>query len=58
MNNSTKKSGIKLAIDWMKCVKMDIPYSRWVMFSLGVYVLAEAVNKLTEAIIKLHMVLQ
>jgi hypothetical protein len=47
MKCSTDKPGIKLVIDWIKGVRMDIPYSRWVMFSIGVYVLAAALDKLS-----------
>jgi hypothetical protein len=50
MNDSTKRPGIKLAIDWLKGLKMDIPHSRWVMFAIGVYVLAAAFDKVAGAI--------
>lgn len=58
MNDSTKRPGIKLAIDWLKGVKMDIPHSRWVMFSIGVYVLAAALDKLIGAVVALLPVLR
>jgi hypothetical protein len=50
MNDSTKRPGIKLAIDWLKGLKMDIPHSRWVMFAIGVYALAAAFDKIAGAI--------
>ena len=53
MNDSTNRPRIKLAIDWIKGIKMDIPHSRWVMFAIGVYVLAAAVDKLTVAVVAL-----
>lgn len=49
-DDSTNRPGIKLVIDWLKGVKMDIPYSKWVMFSIGVYVLAAAFDKLSAAL--------
>lgn len=49
MDDTTKRPRIKLAIDWLKGVKMDIPYSRWVMFSIGVYVLTCALEKVISA---------
>jgi hypothetical protein len=50
MNDTSKKPGIKLAIDWLKGLKMGFPNSRWVMFSIGVYVLAAAAEKLITAL--------
>lgn len=50
MNHSTKSRGIKLAIEWLKGVRMDIPHSKWVMFSIGVYVLAAALDKAAVAL--------
>ena len=41
---------MKLAIEWLKGLKMDIPHSKWVMFSIGVYVLAAAFDKIAAAI--------
>ena len=52
-NDSTSRPGIKVAIDWLKGVKMDIPYSRWVMFAIGAYVLAAALDKLAAAFVVL-----
>ncbi|QNB08333.1 hypothetical protein G5S34_17280 [Herbaspirillum frisingense] len=52
-NSSTRRPGIKLAIDWLKGVKMDIPYSRWVMFAIGTYVLCAAFDKLAAALCSL-----
>jgi hypothetical protein len=50
MNDSTKRPHIKLAVDWLKGLKMDIPHSRWVMFAIGVYVLAAAFDKVASAL--------
>jgi len=50
MNDSTKRPGIKLAIDWLKGLRMDIPHSKWVMFAIGVYVLAAAFDKIAAAV--------
>ena len=58
MNDSTKRQGIKLAIDWLKGLRMDIPHSKWVMFSIGVYVLAAAFDKVAAAIGALIPLLQ
>lgn len=58
MDHNTKRPGIKLAIDWLKGMKMDIPYSRWVMFCIGVYVLAAAFDKLAGAAAALTQVLR
>lgn len=41
---------MKLVIEWLKGLKMDIPHSKWVMFSIGVYVLAAAFDKAAAAI--------
>lgn len=41
---------MKLAIEWLKGLKMDIPHSKWVMFSVGVYVLAAAFDKIASAV--------
>lgn len=53
MNDSTKPASIKLAIDWLKGIRMNIPHSRWVMFSIGAYVLAAALGKIVESAIPL-----
>lgn len=53
MNHSTKPAGIRLAIDWLKGLRMHIPNSKWVMFSIGAYVLALAFAKVVEAILPL-----
>nr|WP_315249332.1 hypothetical protein [uncultured Duganella sp.] len=58
MNDSTKRPGIKLAIEWLKGMKMDIPHSKWVMFCIGVYVLAAAFDKLAAAAVTLVPVLK
>jgi hypothetical protein len=50
VNDSTNKPRIKVVIDWLKGIKMDIPYSRWIMFSLGVYVLSAAFDKVAAAL--------
>jgi hypothetical protein len=52
-NDSTNRPGIKLAIDRFKGLKMDIPYSRWVMFAIGMYVLAAAFDKIAGALVTL-----
>lgn len=44
-NDTTKTSGIRLAIDWLRGMKMHIPNSKWVMFTIGIYVLAAAFEK-------------
>ena len=49
-NDTTRAPGIKLAIDWLKGMRMHIPYSKWVMFTLGVYVLACALDRVSAAI--------
>lgn len=53
MNDSTKPAGIKLAIDWLKGIRMHIPHSKWVMFTIGVYVLAAALGKAVESVMPL-----
>jgi len=50
-NHSTNKPGIKLVIDWIKGIKMDIPHSKWVMFSIGVYVLVAAFERAVNALV-------
>lgn len=50
MNHSTKIDRIKVVIDWVKGIRMDIPYSKWVMFSIGIYVLSAAIAKVTPTI--------
>lgn len=50
MNDSSSTPRIKVALDWFKGLKMDIPHSRWVMFSIGAYVLAKALAVVAEAI--------
>lgn len=57
-NHSTTSPRIKLVIDWFKGVKMDIPYSKWVMFSIGMYVLAAAFDKLVSAYVVLAPVIR
>lgn len=46
MNNNR----IRLIFDWVKGVKVDIPYSKFVMFSVGVYILSLAASRLIESI--------
>jgi hypothetical protein len=58
MNDTTKRPRIKLAVDWLKGMKMDIPYSRWVMFALGVYVLACAADRIASAVAALAPILR
>lgn len=50
MNDTTKRPRIKLAIEWLRGLRMDIPHSKWVMFSIGVYVLAAAFDKVAAAV--------
>lgn len=50
VNDSTNRPRIKLAIEWLRGLKMDIPHSKWVMFSIGVYVLAAAFDKVAAAL--------
>ncbi len=57
-NDSTPALRIKLAIDWLKGIKMDIPNSRWVMLCIGFYVISAALFKLAEAIVVLSPVLK
>lgn len=45
-------------MDWLKGIKMDIPYSKWVMFSIGVYVMAAAMDKFATAIAMLAPMLR
>ena len=44
-------------MDWLKGIKMDIPYSRWVMFSIGAYVLAAALDKVASALVAISPLL-
>ena len=53
MNDSRNRPRIKFVADWLKGIKMDIPYSRWVMFSIGVYVLSLAASRLADAVVTL-----
>lgn len=50
MNDSSKRPGIRLAIDWLKGLRMHIPHSKWVMFAIGVYVLAAAFSELARGL--------
>jgi hypothetical protein len=58
MDYSTKRRRIKVAIEWLKGMKMDIPHSKWVMFCIGVYVLAAAFDKLAAAAVVLAPMLR
>ena len=58
MNDSRSGPRIKFVLDWLKGIRMDIPHSRWIMFSIGAYVLAAALAKLAEAIAALAPLIQ
>lgn len=51
MKYTPKDGRIKFGIDWLKGIKMDIPNSKWVMFTIGIYVLAAAFDKFAPAFI-------
>lgn len=58
MKYTTERSRIKIAIEWVKGIKMDIPHSKWVMFAIGFYVLAAAFDKMASAAAQLVMLLK